>query len=150
MERPAYTLLSEPEILQNIETGAIRETYALDGRNIGFLAGGATVVFNDFTLHFHKDREENLQHVYLDVMNLPVPTFKQIGAITGLPTDLAAMQDAATVMVRFEMLPEPRAKMNAAFEQAPTMSAFFDTADDAGEGVLWNFTNYATESLIGG
>ena len=103
-----YRLLGEPECFRDIKTGEIRETYQFDGRDIGFLVGKEVVVFNDFTLQFIKDADEVLMHAYLDVTNLPVPVFRQIGAITGLPEDMGALPDELTVMVRFELLPSAR------------------------------------------
>ena len=145
-----YRLLEQPEILRDLDTGEIRETYQFDGRDIGFLAGGEVVVFNDFTLQFVKDADEILQHAYLDVANLPVPVFLRIGAITGLPADAGAMSDDASVMVRFELLPAARETMEIAFEEAPSFTAFLSATDDDGEAILWKFANYTTESVVGG
>lgn len=145
-----YRLLSEPEIVRNLDTGVIRETYQFDGRDIGFLVGGEVVVFNDFTLQFVKDPDEVLQHAYLDVANLPVPVFRRIGALTGLPADDGSISDEATVMVRFELLPGPRETMEIAFDEASTFTAFLSATDEEGEAILWNFANYTTESVAGG
>lgn len=147
--RPAYTLLAEPEAFQELETGRIHETFVFDGQHIAFACGGEAVTFHEFTVHLFKADADTLTALCLDVVDLPVPVFRQVGAVTGLPTD-GEMDEAASVMVRFEMRPEPLAQVQAAMLTCQAFGEWLDTTDAEGVPLFWNLGNYFTQSLMGG
>lgn len=149
-EKPAYTLLAEPESFLEIETGLVRETYVFDGTNIQFALGETAVVFHDFTLTLVKQQDDTLQFVHVDVMNLPVPTLRQIGTLTGAVLD-DTMADADTVMVRFSLRPDSLALCQLAMDGARSLGEFLDTVDPAdATPLLWNLAHYYTDSVISG
>ena len=132
---PAAVIAGDQATPQDVER--IRESLGLDRP---FL-----VRFADWL--FHVIRGDLGQSIFT---NLPVPVFRQIGAITGLPEDMGALPDELTVMVRFELLPSARQTMAVAFEEAMTFTAFLSATDDQGEAILWSFANYSTESVASG
>jgi hypothetical protein len=149
-EKPSgYILQEAPEAFLNVDTGIITETYRFDGTTIGFVidAEGHDLRFEDITLILHKTVDNRLEHVYLDLMNLPGAVFRQIGAITGQPDE--PVGDAEIVHLRLALLPEALAVAEHGLQTATAPGEFFDTAMPDGSPVLWDFHHWYTESLMG-
>jgi hypothetical protein len=151
-EKPVgYILLEAPEAFQDLETGITHETYHLDGTGIGFVIDeeGHDLRFEDMTLHLYKTPDNQLENVYLDLLNMPGAIFNQIGPITGLPVDGQPLKDDEIVHLRLALRPEARAAAETGLQTAPTLGDFFNTAMENGQSVFWDFHSWYTESLMG-
>jgi hypothetical protein len=151
-EKPVgYILLEAPEAFRNLETGIIHETYHLDGTNIGFVVdeAGHDLRFEDLTLHLYKTPDNQLENVYLDLLNMPGVIFNQIGAITGMPVGGQPVKEDEIVHLRLALLPESLAAAEAGLHKAPTLGDFFNTAMANGQSVFWDLHSWYTESLMG-
>ena len=147
-------VMEEPTAFLDVGSGIVTETYALAGEDfVWHIAGGEDgdlTRFSEFTLILQWAGEHDLQHVAVEVADLPVPELRRIGTVTGLP-DMEGLTDGDTVVARFDMSNEGAlALLVDSLAAGEAFEDFLDTADEQGMPVLFDFGNYTVSEVLSG
>ena len=138
---------ANPQVWQDLESGEISESYALDGSGIVFNLEGLPFKLPEFILSLRR-REQTVLSLTLLIPALAPVNLLQLGELIPLPLSSAEIRQAVSAEVTLALKAElVRDCLVPAYARIRHLDELLQLRDTAGGHLILDFYNYELQDL---